>query len=429
MKLFLRLSAVSVAISLSLTGLRVAAANDGETFTVTNANDSGAGSLRQALLDSEANDNTPLQDVVAFSIPGNGPHTINVASALPVIREPVIIDGYTQGDSTLGPDSDDARPNDALKGSNAILKIVVKDAGAITFGIDIQSPNVAVRGLVIQSFAFGIRIDSPDVTIQGNFIGTAADGTSAAGNESAGVGIVANDALIGGPELADRNVISGNVGQGISFGSGQRAVVIENNLIGVGANFSDLGNGADGIFVRSLGGDAPDRNVISGNVIANNSGRGIAVFLDGNGTKIERNSIAFNGSIGIDLQGFSEPPGSVTPNDKKDKDEGANGLQNFPVLGSAEDLVDGTQIEGVLDSVPNTKFIIEFFASPAVDGTNHGEGDTFIGSIKVKTNSKGKAKFNVLVDEAPAGQAFITATATHKKLGNTSEFSEAEVLI
>src|SRR5688572_23214049 len=36
------------------------------TFTVTNTNDSGAGSLRQAILDANAN---PGQDMISFNIP------------------------------------------------------------------------------------------------------------------------------------------------------------------------------------------------------------------------------------------------------------------------------------------------------------------------------------------------------------------------
>ena len=66
-------------------------------FTVTNTMDSGLGSLRQAILDS----NTMAgADDIAFNIPGPGPHTIAPTSALPFISDPVTIDGYTQPGST-----------------------------------------------------------------------------------------------------------------------------------------------------------------------------------------------------------------------------------------------------------------------------------------------------------------------------------------
>ncbi len=47
------------------------------TFTVLNTNDSGPGSLRQAILDANA---TPGADTIAFNIPGSGIHTIGPLS-------------------------------------------------------------------------------------------------------------------------------------------------------------------------------------------------------------------------------------------------------------------------------------------------------------------------------------------------------------
>jgi hypothetical protein len=64
-----------------------------DTYPVTNTNDSGAGSLRQAILDANAHGGL---DNVSFNIPGSGVHTIAPATELPVITSPVIIDGYTQ---------------------------------------------------------------------------------------------------------------------------------------------------------------------------------------------------------------------------------------------------------------------------------------------------------------------------------------------
>ena len=50
-------------------------------------------SFREAL--SAAN-RLPGLDTIAFNIPGAGPHTIQPASALPSVTDPVVIDGYTQ---------------------------------------------------------------------------------------------------------------------------------------------------------------------------------------------------------------------------------------------------------------------------------------------------------------------------------------------
>jgi len=65
----------------------------GATFTVTNTNDSGAGSLRQAIIDANA---TAAIDTINFNIPGSGLHTLNLTSFLPFIDQPIIIDGTTQ---------------------------------------------------------------------------------------------------------------------------------------------------------------------------------------------------------------------------------------------------------------------------------------------------------------------------------------------
>jgi hypothetical protein len=72
-----------------------------DTFTVTNTSDSGAGSLRQAIDDANAN---PGADTIAFNIPGAGVHTITPLTDLPQITDGVTIDGYTQPGSSVNTD-------------------------------------------------------------------------------------------------------------------------------------------------------------------------------------------------------------------------------------------------------------------------------------------------------------------------------------
>src|SRR5438093_5768759 len=61
------------------------------TFSVTSANDSGAGSLRQAILDANA---AAGADMINFAI-GTGLKTIATLSPLPTITGPLVIDGST----------------------------------------------------------------------------------------------------------------------------------------------------------------------------------------------------------------------------------------------------------------------------------------------------------------------------------------------
>ncbi|MDH5727130.1 MAG: DUF4347 domain-containing protein, partial [Nitrospira sp.] len=73
------------------------------TYTVTNTNDAGAGSLRQAITNANANGGT---DTIVFNIPAalvSGAHTINVLSALPTITGAVIVNGATEPDYSSTP--------------------------------------------------------------------------------------------------------------------------------------------------------------------------------------------------------------------------------------------------------------------------------------------------------------------------------------
>src|SRR5712691_3021114 len=69
----------------------------GATFTVTNSNDGGIGSLRQAILD--ANSSLGL-DTIVFNISSTNVHSINLATPLPPINDPAVIDGTTQAGVT-----------------------------------------------------------------------------------------------------------------------------------------------------------------------------------------------------------------------------------------------------------------------------------------------------------------------------------------
>ena len=66
-----------------------------DTLVVTNTNDSGPGSLRQAILDANAGAGA---DVISFNIPGSGPFVITPVSPLPPLdnRGGATVDGTTQ---------------------------------------------------------------------------------------------------------------------------------------------------------------------------------------------------------------------------------------------------------------------------------------------------------------------------------------------
>jgi hypothetical protein len=110
------------------------------TFTVTNTNDGGAGSLRQALNDANA---TPELDRIIFTISGSGVQTINPASALPQITRPVMLDGYTQPGASR---------NTQAVGNNAVINIRINGTGAgATANATVRSAGFLSSGLVARA--------------------------------------------------------------------------------------------------------------------------------------------------------------------------------------------------------------------------------------------------------------------------------------
>ncbi len=209
----------------------------GNTYTVTSTADSGAGTLRQAILDANAN---PGADTIAFGIVGSGVQTISPISALPAITGPVTIDGFTQAGSS-------ANTNPTGQGLNTVLRIEINgtNAGA-TPCLSVQADNVTIRGLAINRCA-GPDIETPppshqNLVVEGCFLGSSADGTQALSPYQNGVNLVsAQNARIGGTTPAARNLISGgdsgyhqvHIGENFGVNSGH---LIQGNLIGTNAS-------------------------------------------------------------------------------------------------------------------------------------------------------------------------------------------------
>jgi len=374
-------------------------------------------------------------DTIAFNIPVSGVQTISPGSALPQITHKVTIDGYTQPGSS---------PNTNAQGAiNASLLIELDGPGS-AFGLELSgdgASNSVIRGLVINDFDAGIFIRSgTGYRIQGNFIGTDPSGTVDEGNRSVGVYMSTSNTTIGGTTPDKRNLISGNNSYGMEVGG--RDNKIEGNLIGTNANgTSALANGGYGVLVLSQSsnntiGDADpsDGATNAANIIAFNAGRGVTLgFGAGNGNRILSNSIHSNSQLGIDLLRQFDPASGVTPNDPTDPDTGPNRLQNYPVITSAQNFGNFTSINGTLNSTPSTRlkkrtFIIQFFSSPSEDPSHFGEGQTFIGQIQVTTDRQGNASFGFAPFQKVNVGQFITATATRKATGDTSEFSGARVV-
>ena len=102
----------------------------------------------------------------------------------------------------------------------------------------------------------------------------------------------------------------------------------------------------------------------------------------------------------------------------------------------AEPVADGTRVVGTLDSLPDTSFVVDFYANVSIDPSGYGEGERWVGSVAVMTDSLGHAAFDVGLPAIPVHQ-FVTATATAllgidprigQTIGSTSEFSSARLI-
>jgi hypothetical protein len=125
------------------------------TFAVTNTNDSGDGSLRQAILSSNG---TTGPNAVSFNIPGSGVQTIKLLSALPALTQPVTIDGTTEPGS-LG------KPVIRIDGTNAGSTAVGLNLGASASGSTLKGLAVTDfgGGGVLASGASGVSISTDDM--------------------------------------------------------------------------------------------------------------------------------------------------------------------------------------------------------------------------------------------------------------------------
>lgn len=283
----------------------------------------------------------------------------------------------------------------------------------------------------------GIFISSASgVAVTGNFIGTDPTGLIAVPNQGSGIELISTTSIgIGGTTRDSGNVISGNLGDGVTLRN-VTTTRIYNNIIGAGLDrTTDLGNARAGVRVSgatgtAIGGTGP----LQPNTIAFNGSAGLqpgVAIISGSGIPILSNSIFSNAGPGIDL-GDDGP----TPNDLGDSDLGPNNLQNSPVLRKIETAAGRTLIQGSLNSEPNKTYLIQFFVNPNPSPSTFVQGKTYppnqVGAqydapVLVTTDADGNATINlILSDPVQVGQ-FVTATATEMVNlvpAGTSEFSE-----
>jgi hypothetical protein len=415
-------------------------------FVVTNTNNSGSGSLVNAV--SAANSD-PAFNVISFNIPGPCPHRITLSSGLS-IRDAVKINGYSQPGS--------AQNSSETAAWNGVPCIILDGVNNSFSGID-SHPSLGDEGMEVQGLAFerfqigvslifgkehritgnqfGDRVGSAGPILRANTDaivvagqGNSAIGGSAApaanfisGNTASGITVAlassTNNVIVnnrigmsknGGAALGNQdgivmsssnnrvedNFIGGNTRDGVRLqGDGSFNNVLQDNRIGGGSGAfgANTGNGRFGVLIH----DGANRNTVANNDIGRNGDSAIRVLSTAFGyNRLLLNKIGSNGAIGIDLAA-----NGVTPNST---DGGlcnlttgctANGEQNYPRLTAAvfppvAPLNRPLQITGSLTSLVRAEpYRIEFHRSSSCDASGYGQGQEPIGRIAVIVANQG----------------------------------------
>lgn len=289
------------------------------TISVLNLDDSGAGSLRQAIEDANV---APGADVIQFDVAG----TIELTSgALSAITDPVLFDGTTAPGFADTP----------------VVQIDANGFDGLQFDSGSHDSTLQSIGIVDADSA-GVTLNASRITLLANFIGVELDGTTGAGNNGDGVEINATSSgnTIGGPVefgpfVTGFNVISGNAGNGIVIDGSLDNEIIANFIGTDVTGMIDLGNGANGILLTGgassnlIGGRTPlpggspvmensdgsfnyQGKPTDGNVISGNDRNGVLItegaesnLLSGNfiGTDRSGNSPISNSLDGVAIVG------------------------------------------------------------------------------------------------------------------------------
>jgi hypothetical protein len=226
-----------------------------------------------------------------------------------------------------------------------------------------------------------VRMGAHDNPLQGNFIGTNATGTAALGNAGNGVRLSdeAHGNLIGGTSPAERNIISGNLGDGILLHNLDLISMnltenrLQGNFIGTDVmGTTALGNTGNGVCLIDA-----DNAVIGGagagegNVISANGRDGLCV-ISINLVSMNLAATVQSNLIGLDVNGAA-----------------GTGLDNGRFGIAIESGSDRVSVAGAI-SVQNLKAdnaaTLELFDSLTSTGPVEIQGGTLKGSGTINTN-------------------------------------------
>jgi hypothetical protein len=363
----------------------------GRSSIISSSADSGAGSLRQALMDAHPGDIITFDPAV---FPPSSPTTITLASALPEIKQGNLTIDASNAGVILDGSQVDGNGLSILSDHNTVRGLQLIGFSGAGIGLssgaeynliggdrNIGSGPLGQGNLLNGSGDFGIGLWDEGTsynTIQGNIIGINLEGTETRGKSRDGIH----------SNGANYNLITGNVIGGNDSGvylccvaDGRNTVT--NNIVGTDLHGEKaLGNNSAGILM-----DRTSYNIIGpNNLIAHNTGKGIMFWEDTPYNIVTRNSIHDNGEQGIDTGG----PGNPRP--------------------AAPLIFDFALQAGSLSGAACSGCTVEIFSDGSDEGANY-EGQAHADNNGAFTFNKGAAFTG----------SHVTSTATNPD-GSTSEF-------
>lgn len=266
------------------------------SFNVINNNDSGAGSMRQAIIDANANVG---EDVITIDV-SLSTQTVVLLTDLPEITEGVTIDGTLNvapltlavpaGGSTAGLIINNAGVT-TIKGlklsGNTTQGLIRLNSGTLNVGADVANGGVILTGSTNGGSA-GLYQNG----------GVLAVHRSQFFSNNVGIRILGGTSAAIGGDVAAFNLFYSNTNDGISVENPANMTLnITFNRIGTnGAGTVDQGNGGNGIYLgAAISGATVENNLISGN-----GGYGIVMDCD--------NSTVRSNNIGVDITGDAAIP-------------------------------------------------------------------------------------------------------------------------
>ncbi len=356
--------------------------------------DSGAGSLRQAIVNANAH---PGADRIVFNLP-SGQNTINLQSALPTITGAVTIDGTTQPGYQGTP----------------VVELNGNYAGAAN-GLTIAAKNVTVKGLLIDDFqGDGIMIQGPSAG------GDSVLGDHIYNNGVDGVQIVnASGNVLGGNQAGQGNFIASNGGDGVGISGSSTGNRLLGNWIGTLSDGSMAGNFGNGVTISG----GASGNTLRGNTIVGNGSAGVWIHDAGtNNNNLVGNYIGTDAAsdtwLGNGLNGVTLSAGAAN-NTLRGNVISANYGAGVSLAGAG---TTGNQVAGNFIGTDNTGTMVLGNMGNGVD-ISAGANGNLIGGLSARAGNviANNGGYGVSVDSA--SQEYILSNSIFANSAGTVNFS------